>query len=61
MAVIAEPVSIDIAHSEDVIGTICAEITPEPGKPSGTVQPPPKRLSLEEQELFFRNSRNFCE
>jgi hypothetical protein len=59
MAIMTEPGKIEIAPDQGVIGTSCAEINP---KPSGTMQPRSsgaKRLSLEEQRLFFRNSRNF--
>jgi len=64
MVHITEPGKSEIASDHGVIGTSCAEIRPQGGKPSGTMQPHSsgaKRLSLEEQRLFFRNSRNFFE
>jgi hypothetical protein len=64
MAIITEPGNIEIALDQRVMGTSCAEISPQGGKPAGTMQlhsSGAKRLSLEEQRLFFRNSRNFFE
>jgi hypothetical protein len=64
MAIITEPGNMEIAPDQDVIGASRAEINPQAGKPSETMQPRSsgaRRLSLEEQRLFFRNSRNFFE
>jgi len=64
MAIVREPGNIEIAPDQGVVGTSCAEINSQSGKQSGTMQPRSsgaKRLSLEEQRLFFRNSRNFFE
>ena len=64
MAIITELGNIEIAPDQGVIGGTCAEISPQAGKPAGTMQPyssGAKRLSLEEQRLFFRNSRDFFE
>jgi hypothetical protein len=64
MAIITEPGNIEIAPDQGVIGTSRGEISPQAGKPAGRMQPHStgaKRLSLEEQWLFFRNSRNFVE
>jgi hypothetical protein len=58
MAIMAEPGKVEIAPNQGIIGTSCAENS-EPGKP--TEARGAKRLSLEEQRLFFRNSRNFFE
>jgi hypothetical protein len=64
MAIMTEPGNIETAPDQGVIGTSCGEISPQAGKPSGTMQRHSsggKRLSLEEQRLFFRNTRNFFE
>lgn len=64
MAIITEPGNIETASDQNTIETNCAELTPQLGKSLGTMQPRSrgaKRLSVEEQRLFFRNSRIFFE
>lgn len=64
MAIITYPENTEAAFDRNDIGTNCTEITQQVEKTSHMMQPfsvSKKRLTLEEQQLFFRNSRNFFE
>lgn len=59
MAIMTEAGNVEIAPDRSEIGTHCPEINPQSAEPAGTSGA--KRLSPEEQRVFFRNSRNFFE